>query len=226
MKHCKYCNVDVDTNESYCPLCYNSLEGDTKKQTTEFYLKRTEDDKTQKTNFFLYKLFFMITLVISAIVVFINVLTYKDAPIPWSAIVIVCLLYVWVLIAHTILSKRGIFEKILLQVLAAIAIVGGVNYISKGHWLTDYVVPSIQLAVTVTILFVSVVTKSKYKIVSPFFVTHFLSFIASLVLVLTKADAFGLLSEINMIACGVGIVGTLLFGFKILKSDFAKKFHL
>jgi|GEM_PF-1001888 len=226
MKHCKYCNVNVDTNESYCPLCYNSLEGESKKQTTEFYLKRTEDDKTQKTNYFLYKLFFLITLAISAIVIFINVLTYKDAPIPWSAMVIVCLLYVWILISHTILSKRGIFEKILFQVLGAIAIVGCANYLSRGHWLGDYVVPSIQLAVTATLLFVSLVTKSKYKIVSPFFLTHILSVVASLVLILTKADSFKLLSEINMMACGVGIIGTLLFGFKILKSDISKKFHL
>ena len=226
MKHCKYCNVDVDTNENFCPLCYNSLEGESKKKTTEFYLKRTENDKTQKTNFFLYKLFFLMTLTLAAIAVFINVMTYKDGPTPWSALVIVCLLYIWILIAHTILSKRGILEKIVLQVLGAIAIVGVVNYMARGHWLSDYVIPSIQLAVTSTLLFICLVIKNKYKIVSPFFVTHVLSFIASLVLVLTKADAFGLLSEINMIACGVGIIGTLLFGFKTLKLDFSKKFHL
>ena len=226
MKHCKYCNVNVDTNESFCPLCYNSLEGETKKKTTEFYLKRTENDKTQKTNFFLYKLFFLMTITTFAISVFINVLTYKDAPTPWSALIIVCILYIWILIAHTILSRRSILEKIILQMLGAIAIVGVVNYMSRGHWLSDYVVPSIQLAVTATLLFICLVTKRKYKIVSAFFTTYLLSFIASLVLVLTKTDAFGLLSEINMIACGIGIVGTLLFGFKTLKLDFSKKFHL
>lgn len=226
MKHCKYCNVNVNTNERFCPLCYNSLEGEIDKTITEFYLKRTENDKTQKTNFFLYKMFFLITLTISAIAIFINVMTYKEAPTPWSAIIVVCLLYVWILIAHTILSKRGILEKIILQVLGIIAIVGIVNYMARGHWLSDYVVPAIQLSITTTLLFISLVIKRKYKIVSPFFVTHVLSFIASLVLVLTQADSFGLLSEINMIACGVGIVGSLLFGFKILKSDFSKKFHL
>ncbi len=221
MKHCKYCNVDVNTSEKFCPLCYNSLEG--KDKTTEFYLKRTENDKTHKTTYFLFKLFFMITLVIGTTCIFINVLTKT---VPWSALVIVCMLYVWLLICHTILSKRSIFEKIVFQILGAIAIVGTTNYLSKGHWLCDYVIPAIELAVTFTLFFVCFATKKKYKIISPFFVVYILLFITSLVLVLTKADAFKLLNQINMIACGLGIVGTLLFGFKTLKSDFAKKFHL
>lgn len=222
MKHCKYCNVDVDTNENYCPLCYNSLEGSGK--TNEFYLKRTEDDKTHKTNYFLTKLFLFMTLVFSAISIFINVLTYKGTP--WSAVVIVSFVYMWILIMHTILSKRTIFEKIVFQVLGAIGVVGSVNYIAKGHWLCDYVIPSIALAVTGTLLLISVCVKNKYKIISPFFVTYILLFITTLVLILTGADAFRLLGQINMIACGVGIVGTLLFGFKTLKLDCSKKFHL
>ena len=222
MKHCKYCNVNVDTNENYCPLCYNSLEGSGK--TKEFYLKRTEDDKTQKTNYFLSKLFFLITLTASTTSIFINVVTYKG--IPWSSVVISSFIYIWILIMHTILSKRSIFEKIVFQVLGAILVVGTVNYIAKGHWLCDYVIPSIALAVTVTLLFISLCVKNKYKVISPFFVTYILLFITTLVLILTGADTFKFLGEINMIACGIGIVGTLLFGFKTLKLDFSKKFHL
>lgn len=223
MKHCKYCNVDVDTNEKYCPLCYNNLEGENKK-TKEFYLKRTENDKTQKTSYLISKIFLLITLASSAICLFINFVT--DKTVLWSILVIICIIYIWILVAHTILSKRSIFEKILFQLAGIISIVVATNNIAKGPWLLNYVIPSIVLAASTILTFILFVTKKRAKLLSSFFLVYLLLFLTSLILVLVKADEFKLVNEINMITCGITIVGILLFGFKILKSDFSRKFHL
>lgn len=223
MKHCKYCNVDVSTSEKYCPLCYNILEGEEEK-SVDFYQKRQTDDKTHKTHYLVSKIFFMITLAIVATCVFINILTWDG--IIWSLLVGVSVAYVWIFVAHTILSKRSIFEKVLLQLVGIIAIVVVCNILSKGNWLLNYVLPSIELATAVTLAFVTFILRNKYKVILPFFLVYILLLVTSIVLLAIKADTFMLLSEINIIMCGLAIVGTLIFGHKTLKTELAKKFHL
>ncbi len=224
MKHCKYCNVDVKTSEKYCPLCYNVLDGEGD-NAVDFYQKRQEDDKTHKISYTLYKIFFLITLAVLATCIFINVLTYNG--VIWCTLVGFSMLYIWILIAHTILSKRSVFEKIFFQLAGIIAIVVICNDISKGDWLLNYVLPSIQLVTAFCLIFVSLVMKNRYKVVLPFFLMYILLLITSIILICVPgADTFGILSEINLILCGLAIVGTLVFGHKTLRTEFAKKFHL
>lgn len=223
MKHCKYCNVDVQTNEKYCPLCYNMLEGNSD-NTVDFYQKRKEKETTQKTRQILFKIFFLISLATIAVCVLVNVLTWNG--IIWSVLVGVSELYVWILIAHTIFSRRSIFEKVLFQLVGIIAIVVVCSFIAKGDWLLNYVIPSIQLATVTSLAFVSFVMRNRYKIVAPFFIVYIMSLIASIVLLAIRVDTFMILSEINLILCGLAIVGTLIFGHKTLRNELSKKLHL
>lgn len=223
MKHCKYCNVDVNTNEKYCPLCYNILDGESD-GSVSFYQKRKENDRTHKRSYLVTKIFFMITLAIIATCVFINVLTWEGTV--WSLLVGVCIAYVWIFVSHTILSKRSIFEKILLQLIGIIAIVVVCNFISNGDWLLNYVLPSIELATAFCLILTTFILHNKSKVILPFFLVYILLLITSIVLLSIKVDTFMLLSEINIIMCGLAIVGTLIFGHRTLKTELAKKFHL
>lgn len=227
MKHCKHCNIDTHTTQNYCPLCFNDLdEVEGKTQQTQLYLTAVKKDKTIKTKYFLYRLFLFLT--ISAIVIcgFINFVTYEKSGSLWSMIVAVSLVYVWIFIAHLILSSRSIFEKILFQLIGIAAILITTNVVAGGNWLLNYVVPAVALTASIVMVMITLISKDRNNYVSTFFAIHILLLVLSLVLVLAKFDDFKLINQINAIFCGLAIFGTLVFGFKTLKSDISKKFHL
>lgn len=225
MKHCKYCNVDVSTTENYCPLCYNTLEGENN-GTIDFYQKRRENETKHKTRYLIYKIFLLISIAIISTCIFINVITYESAPTLWSLLVGVCVVYLWILVPHTIISKRSIFEKILFELIGAISIVYVCNILSNGTWLVEYVLPSMQIATVGVLSMIQLISKEKYRYIFPFFFIYAILFVTSIIMVATKVDTFGLINEINMILSGIAIVGTLIFGHKTLKTEISKKFHL
>lgn len=227
MKHCNKCNIDTDSKQKYCPLCYNDLEStNTKNTSPEFYLTRTTADKTFKTRYFLFKLFLFLTISIGAICAFINFLTYEQSGVLWSLIVFASLLYVWILVGHSILSDRSMFEKIFFQFVGILAILLSSNLIAGGDWLIKYVLPSVAITVATVMIMITLITKKRTNYVSTFFVVYILLFVLSLVMVLAKFDTFKLLNQINLCLCGLAIFGTLVFGFKTLRADASRKFHI
>lgn len=227
MKHCKHCNIDTNSSQRYCPLCFNDLdEIEDSEQTTELYLTRKNKDRTFKTKYFLLRLFAFISISAIVICAFINFMTYDKTGILWSIIVAVSILYVWILISHTILSSRSVFEKIFFQLLGIMAILVSSNLISGGNWLLNYVIPSVAIATAFVLTMITLVSKNRSIYVSTFLVIYILLFILSIVLVYAKFDNFKLLNQINMIYCALAILGSLIFGFKTIKNDITKKFHM
>ena len=226
MKHCNKCNIDTDSKQKYCPLCYNDLEETNQKTNSEFYLTRTSSDKTLKTRYFIFKLFLFLTISIAGVCFFINFLTYDNSPVWWCLVVMASLVYVWILVGHNILSDRSMFEKIFFQFVGILAILLSSNLIAGGDWLIKYVLPSIAITAATVMIMITLITKKRANFISTFFVVYVLLFILSLVMVLAKFDTFKLLNQINLCLCALAIFGTLVFGFKTLRADASRKFHI
>lgn len=223
MKYCKNCNVDVSTDENYCPICYSYLD-EGEGEEFQLYLKRTKTTKTSVGVSFVKKLF--IFLSICAVVVC-GVINYMTAnAFTWSLVVVSSLIYAWVLLAHTIISSRGVFEKIFFQFLALVVLLLSLNYISKGSWLIDYVIPSIMLAAGGVMSLISLISPKRKSYLLTFFFYYLIFTIISLIIVLTLDDVYFLLHLLNMLFNGLIWLGTLIFGFKRIKSDISKYMHL
>lgn len=230
MKHCNHCNIDVETTENYCPLCYNYFdvtEDNSKTEEVEgfdYYMKRSKTSHSMRSNHFVAKLFAYIS--ICAIVGCIAINYFFSKAVPWSFIVVCSVAYLWILIAHTIISDRSPFEKIFFQLIALLLLLYSTNFISKGSWLCDYVIPSIMLAATTALVMISLISKNKATYILPFFIFYIIFSVVSLVFLLFFKDVYQLLNLINVFYTGLIAVGTLIFGNKILKAEVAKKAHL
>ena len=222
MKHCDYCNMDINTDKPYCPLCYGELDGE---NSTNLVYK-TKDKLIKKVNGgkIVQNIFLYISICLLVVSFFVNFLTSKD--LWWSFIILFGVIYVWILVRHTIISRRSIFEKILFQFLGVCAILFFTSLISGGgEWLFNYVIPSVALVTSiVTLILCFSITRNNH--LSSFFLLFILMLISSIILILTKLDSFKLLNQINVVLNTLIILGILIFRFKALKQSIQKTFNM
>lgn len=223
MKHCDICGVDVDTEQSFCPLCYNGLEEISPKVTTEFFQQK-ENKKEKKSGVLVAKIFFIISLFIVCTCVYINI---KTQTIAWSLVVGLSVLYLWVLVAHTIISRDTPFRKVLFQLISIIALLLATNKVfSNNDWLTNYTFPSIAILVTIILTFFVFCSKKRKSVLYSFFAVEILLIIVSSLLLILGIDTFKLLNQINIIFQAIVAVSYLIFGGKEIKNEALRKFHI
>ena len=160
MKYCSNCKVKIDGERNYCPLCFREVKEIDNEKTLDYpFAERKKDEKYQKNNSFVLKLFIFMSICAISICLFINYyLLTLDPPVNsqwWSLVVLSSVTYVWVLIAHTIISRRSVFEKILAQLLAIIFLLWTCEFISSANtnWLANYVLPSISISKSARLLY-------------------------------------------------------------------------
>ena len=223
MKHCELCKVDVDTNSEICPLCYNKLTELSEKTTPElFELKPREKEK--KSRVIVGKIFLLLSIVAVFACGFVNYVT-KSAP--WSIVVFMGVIYLWVLVAHTIMSRSTPFQKIFLHLLSVVALFLTIKYVfNSNSWFVCYVFPSMSILVGVVFSFIVMCSKNRKKLVYSFFAIEILLMLASILLIAFGFDAFKLLNQINIFVLAIMVIAYLLFGHKAIKTEFVRKFHI
>ena len=225
MKRCKFCNVDVATDKDYCPLCYNDLEGKYEGETI-LTQQKTKNVKKPHTNTFLAKLFLFISIAIMAVCLFVNLKT--DTTYLWCLLVLEGIIYVWILVVHTIMSKRSVFEKIVFQLLGVITIISTTYSMSPSvaeNWLVQYVLPSVCMFSTLVLVMISFISRDRKRYLLSFLAIYIAFIILSLVLVCT-IDTYKTLNHINLLISGIASLGTVLLGYKAIHREFVKVFHL
>lgn len=223
MKHCSLCRLEVDTNQEYCPLCYNHLTEISKKETPEMF-NLEKPSARQKKRSIVAKVFLLITLTLLAACVFINIETKTT---PWSVVVVLSVLYLWVLVAHTIMSRSTPFKKVLFQLVSIIALLVATNKLfSNNDWLTHYVYPALAMFATCVLSMIVCCSKHRKKLYFSFFSIFALLLAASLIFVCFKIDTFRILNLINILFQAVIMVALMLFAGRSLLTEASRKFHI
>ena len=223
MKHCNLCGVDVDTSKNYCPLCYGSLEEKVPK-TGEDMFNTEAKPVINKKKVLVAKIFLMISVIIMTVSVYINIQT-KTAP--WSVIIGFSLVYLWVLVAHTIMSKSTAFKKTFMQILSMGALLLATErFFGNTHWFTNFAFPGIAMLSTVVTTFVVFWSKNRKEIIFGFFRIDILLIIASTLLLVFNVDDFRLINQINIILQSIICLAYLVFAGKIIRTEASRKFHL
>lgn len=222
MKKCEHCNVNVNTNNNLCPLCYGELTH-IGGEANEMFQKKQKVEKNNGHTL-LIKIFLFLSVIGVSVCLITNLLT-QIFPL-WSLVVAVSVIYCWVLVLHTILSARSIFEKLLLQIGTIIGLLFICEWISGGaKWMVDYVCPSISMLV-IFVLFILALTLKHHKGILAFFIMIFVLTLISVFLLIFNATHYNLLNIITITIGGFAIFGILLFKGKTLKNEFGKKFHV
>lgn len=226
MKYCTHCKTKVDTDHTHCPLCFREIKDineATCEPTEKFFLERKQNETTIKNNSFVTKLFVFLSICAVTICFLINYLV--DQSLLWSALVFSCIVYIWILISHTIISRRGVFEKVLFQVLGLMLVLAISEVLSSDkNWLQSYVFPSIVMVAVLSLLMITFIRSDKSWVLSFVSITIILG-IGS-ILNFIYFDNFKVLSYISIPLCALSALGYFTFGFNVIKQEFLRKFHL
>ena len=223
MKRCNICEIEVDTHKEYCPLCYNYLNEIEPKETPEFFEMKENKVKSKKRAI-VAKTFFIISIVLITACVFINVSTKTIA---WSAVVGLGIFYLWVLIAHTIMSRDTPFKKVALQLISVVALLFSTNKIFGGiDWFTAYVYPSLAIGTATVLTFIIMCSKKRKLFYFSFLVIELILLTVSAVFVGLGLGNFLLLNEINIAFQAIVCISYLLFGGKTIKTQASRKLHI
>lgn len=224
MKYCKYCKIKVDTANDFCPICFNHIE-EIDNKYDQLYSQRLKNETSDKLRFFLSKLFLFLSICAITVCFFVNYMVNPQTQ--WFWIVCFGILYVWVLVAHTIMSRRSFFAKVMLQVVSVIVLLYFTEKVSPDHeWLLQYVYPAISYVVVVVLLMLLVIDRNRANNIFGFSVIIALLGTGSLVMLLLHALSYTLLNFINCILCSLTLLGLLIFGYGAIKQDLSKKLHL
>ncbi len=225
MKYCKACKVKVNTENAVCPLCYVELQNDAKKGVLDIFPKRTVNEIESKKNTLLLRIFVMLSIITVSVSLFVNLAT--DSNNLWSLLIIFSTIYLWVIILHTILSKRNLFEKIFLQLILIFTILfTSERLYGQGLWMFDFVMPSIFLLTIFVLNFISLFWGKKHRFLLSCLVMYFLVLAYSIVVLSISLLNHLLLTQLLLIYVSISIFGTFLFAWKTIKSDIVKQMHL
>jgi hypothetical protein len=223
MKRCNICEIEVDTHKEYCPLCYNYLNEIEPKATPEFFEMKSNKTKSKKKAM-TAKIFFIISIILITTSVFINVATETVA---WSAIVGLGIFYLWVLIAHTIISRDTPFKKVALQLVSVVAFLVATNYIFGGtDWFTSYVFPSLACATSIILTFIIMCSKKRKNYYFSFMVIELALLAVSAVFVSLKIGDMFLLNSINIAFQSIVCISYLIFAGKTIRTQAVRKLHI
>lgn len=222
MKTCNKCNIKIDTSYSYCPLCHQTLEGQTKKDHSELFpLDDIRDHISHKTQ----RLIFFFTVFSIIILGTINVL-YSSVGF-WSLIPIGAIVYLWLLLRYVIFNKTSSIGRITLTTffLTTLLVIINLRY-SKDLWSLDYVFPALMIANNTTI-FIILLAKTqgfKYNVFHMLFLV-FVSLIPLLFYYIGFVED-PLLSFIAFSHALLILLHLLVFHSSVLKELLKRIFHL
>ena len=223
MKHCEICKVEVDTYSDICPLCYNKLTQVEEKTTPELFELKPKE-KAKRKRVMVAKIFMLLSIVAVFTCLFIN---YQTKGSYWSLVVLMSVIWLWVLVAHTIISRDTPFKKIFFELLSVSALLLVTNYVfSSNDWLVYYVYPSMSITVATVLSFIVMCSKNRKKVIYSFFAIEILLLLVSAIFLIFKLDDFLILNQINIFFTGIVVIAYLLFGWRPIKEEFVRKFHL
>lgn len=224
MKHCEKCHVDISTKRQTCPLCGQFLIDTEPKK--EILLSEYPPYKpiVKEYNLLLRIIYFLgfTGIILSAVV---NWLTYEG--VAWSIYVGIGVVYLFILLKNTIMAKKPIARKLIVQMIVLSILLFGVDYYGGfARWSLDYVIPSLSIATTLSIILVVLIKPMRYEdYVIYMFLTVFLGFIPFI---------FYLFKIVNVLwpsisAAGLSLavmIGMITFADRKTKNELKKRFHI
>ena len=222
MAKCKNCNIEVLDETVSCPLCQSILE------PTEDVENMYPDVRLMMRKFTLTaRIFLFVSLVLEAALFTVNLVTFDDYPIWWSAITGLILLYTYLVLRYAIIGKTGYKSKViilsLIAVLSAVAIDLVTGY--RG-WSVDYFLPSCILFMDVVIIGCMIYNRRNWQ---SYMMWQILTMLCSLIpigLYISGLERNEYLAFLPMAASAALFLGTLIIGDRRARTELKRRFHL
>ena len=224
MKKCDKCNILIETNQLYCPLCHQVLSGESDKNFVETYpeyvsLRRQILPTTQKALLFL-------TILSVVILGIINL--SDDSGYYWSLIPIGSIIYFWFLVRVGVLSKRNIAFKLGLLTVLLILLLIYIDYSTVPEtdgWSINYLLPLLLLSCNFAISVILWFKRLNYRDYFFYFLIVIIFSIVPLILAFVSVITI-FWPSIAAFALALALLLFIVFFFpKSIKEEIKKRFH-
>ena len=222
MKECINCHVRLRDFQKECPFCHEKFGSKGEAPVYPVY----DYKKLSVRQRIFPRIVALLAIFISAVSVFINVLTWKGYPHLWSIFVVGGAMYLWLTIGNTILSKMHGGGKIILQTISLSALAVLIDVFSGFHrWSVNIVVPFIVIAHTLLITIIVFAKKMLWNAYIGYTITMlFLCFLPILLFVCRIATSFWACALSGLYAL-LTLAAMFIFARKDLKDQFVSRFH-
>ncbi|MGI5891896.1 MAG: DUF6320 domain-containing protein [Bacillota bacterium] len=223
MNKCDYCNVLVDEKLKRCPLCFKSL-GDKKQSGNSLYPPYNHINSKKRSSFG-FKLALFATIASISICTIVNLAIWQGSF--WTIYVIVSILYAWLLVKNTLMSKKPGGFKVLLQLVVVSAMLYIIDFLfGRNNWSVNVVIPFMIIS-AITFILIMVATKKMLwsDYISYIMAMIFLGFVPILLYIL----GISTLLFPSLLAASYAILalcGMFIFRDKQFKSEFIRRFHI
>lgn len=221
MRTCAKCNVGIIDTAEICPLC-KSVLCEAKGPETPNAFPAPEIDSRQYH--FLKRLLIFMSVIAGSASLIINFLTFDGFL--WSLITVVGILYLWVVISHSVANHINIASKIFVQAFLGSVFIVLVDYlVGYRGWSVNYVIPSIFSAADIAIVIIILINRMNWRNYMLYqFVIALLGF-APLLLYLIRLSDNPIFVIISTSLSALSLLGTFIFGDKTVKSELRRRLH-
>lgn len=174
-----------------------------------------------------FRLCLFLTLTAIILSVTINVLTFAINPVLWSLILTMGLIYLWVAVKDTFLSKNHIGRKILLNyVMLSIFLLVIDVCIGFTGWSTNYIIPLFGIAATFLMTFFAILYKSLWQNDIGYILAMFFINLIPLFLFVFHLSFIVWPCVVAIMYSLITILGMLIFYQRRFKNEIQKRFHV
>ena len=220
MGKCRNCHIEVLDETEFCPLCMSILEADGEMENMY------PDVRVRMRRLKIFsRIYLFLAICTEAALVTINV--FDSHEIWWSAIVGLALLYVYLLLHHTILGKSGYRSKIFVLAMFSVLVAIAIDFISGYRgWSVDYVMPTGILVVDGIVLGCMYFNRRSWQ---SYMMWQLLMIFCSFVpvgLYLAGLEHNFLMAFLPLAASLAIFLGTLIIGDRRARKELQRRFHI
>ena len=178
-----------------------------------------------KKSYFVIKLLILISFILSASGIIVNLLTTPN--IKWSYIGIVGIIYSWITTMYAIKKNTNISAYVMIQMILISILVVILDFLlGYNGWAVNYALPIIIWTANLTMFVLTIVAHRRYYSYAIYQFIIFLLSISLFALFLIGVLHNLLFVLITIAAILINLIGTLILVRKDLKEELIKRFHI
>lgn len=222
MKYCDSCEVHINPAYERCPLCHKSM-GEAEGELPYPKVVPKPLPKSRLTT--RVKVLIALTILGMGVCVLINLVVWRG--VFWSMLVIAPALYVWLLIAGTLLSPWRNGAKVLLQLAGVSALMIAIEQITpQKTWVQDYIIPFLIITAIIMEIYYMYDNRKRWRESMVYVIITVIIGFVPLLLLSTGVITVWWPAAGSAFMAGFTLVGLILFAIKQFKNEMTKRFHL
>ncbi len=227
MRRCPRCKINLIDDAIVCPLCHGVVESDEDRNMEEASVSVTYPDVSSSIKILrlVIRIVIFAAIVTELTVLIVNYFTFTG--VYWSLIVGAGLLYGCVTLLYSVKKRRSMQRIVQAQLYFSLILVVVIDYLLgfKG-WSLSYAFPIALAGVDIAMVVLMIVKIDGWQ---RFIMTEIVVFIISVVLVILNFCGLihGLIfTFIATVFTGVVLLGTIMFGQKMISNEIKRRFMI